>query len=88
MDEMGSNDGSEEDEGSSRLGKAPTYTPLVPEAWKEKCVRLGDLHIIKFRRVIQSLIYFLRFANREDVCEKYTNRLEWKRVRDWFSSTG
>ena len=71
----------------SQEGRAPDYTPLVPEAWKDRCINIGQLHLIKYRRVIQSLLYLLGY-NREDVCEKYTNRLEWVKVRSLFSADG
>lgn len=60
----------------------------MPEAWKERCQAIGNLHTIKFRRVIQSIFYLLRLGTREEICEKYTNRLDWRKVRKTFTAEG
>jgi hypothetical protein len=56
----------------------PPYSPLVPEYWKGKCQEFAGLHVIKFPRIFQSLIYLLHFHSREQVCERDTNKLSWK----------
>ena len=42
---------------------------------------MQNLHVIKFRRIFQSLFYFLKFREREDISFTNTNRLEWKKCR-------
>ena len=63
-DDKGSQDGDLLEEEN----KAPPYTPLVPEMWQEKLKELSQLHVIKFRRLFQSLFYFLKFGSREAIC--------------------
>lgn len=42
---------------------------------------MQHLHVIKFRRLFQSLFYFLKYMERQDICFDDTNRLEWKKCR-------
>ena len=35
-------------------------------------------------RVFQSIFYLLRY-NREDLCERNTNKLEWKKAREFIN---
>lgn len=42
---------------------------------------MKNLHVIKFRRIFQSLFYFLKFKEREEICFEDTQRLEWKKCR-------
>ena len=64
----------------------PPYTPLVPEQWQEKCIELGSLHVIKYKRIFQSLFYLLKFHDREAICQKETNNLEWKKCREFLKA--
>lgn len=72
--DKGSKDGDKADEG-------PPYTPLVPEQWQEQIRAMQNLHVVKFRRIFQSLFYFLKYRERADISLVDTNRLEWKKCR-------
>ena len=54
--------------------------------WKEKCQAIGNLHVMKYRRILQSLFYLLKMHEREEICIKFTNRLSWKIVKKDFAS--
>ena len=54
--DKGSAKGSQEDKEENEI---PPYTPLVPEFWKNKMIEFSQLHVIKFPRIFQSLIYLL-----------------------------
>ena len=41
----------------------PPYDPLVPEQWLERIQEFKSLHLIKFPRIWQSLIYLLKFKD-------------------------
>lgn len=81
---MGSNkDGSIHDD-KSMVGGSGTYIPLVPEQWKDKIRDFRHLYVIKYPRIFQSLFYILKFQNREAICERDTNKLEWKKAKKFF----
>lgn len=73
----GSNAGEPKEDGEEQL---PPFTPLIPEFWKQKSMEFGNLHVIKFPRILQSLFYLLS-NSRESICEKETNKLSWKDCR-------
>ena len=78
---MGSNkDGSAGDD-KSVAGVTGVYTPLVPEQWKEKIRDFRNLYVIKYPRIWQALFYILKFQDRAYLCERDTNKLEWKKVK-------
>jgi hypothetical protein len=52
----------------------------VPEYWKNKCLEFSQLHVIKFPRIFQSVIYLLHFHSREFICVDDTNKLAWKKA--------
>lgn len=56
----------------------PPFTPLIPEQWLARCQEFKKLHIVKYQRIWQSLIYLLKFHEQGVVCEKDTNKLSWK----------
>lgn len=56
----------------------PPYDPLVPEQWLERVQEFKTLHLIKFPRIWQSLIYLLKFKDQSEICERDTNKLSWK----------
>jgi hypothetical protein len=39
----------------------PPFTPLIPEQWLQRCQEFKTLHIVKYQRIFQSLIYLLKF---------------------------
>lgn len=39
---------------------------------------------MKFRRIFQSIFYLLKYQEREVICEKDTNSLEWKKTAPFF----
>jgi hypothetical protein len=70
------NDKVEEEEAA----KEEKYYPIAPEQWKEAVLQLRNYNVIKFPRVLQSVLYLLGFK-REDICEDGTNKLCFKKVR-------
>jgi len=59
---------------------------MVPEFWKERLIEFSGLHVVKYLRIIQSVVYLLKFQQREAVCDKYTNKLSWKKVKVYFET--
>ena len=45
---------------------------------------MSELHVIKFRRIFQSLFYLLKFQDRDTICTNDTNMLEWKKIRPFL----
>lgn len=68
----------------SRGEEIPKYSPLVPEMWKERMLEFSNLHVVKFQRIFQSAMYLLKFKCREDICERGTNLLIWKKIKPYF----
>lgn len=66
--------------------KVPPYTPLEPEIWQGRLREFSNLHVVRFRRIFQSVFYFLKFGGKEELCIDETNRLDWKKVKHFFSS--
>lgn len=64
----------------------PPYTPLEPEIWQGRLREFSNLHVVRFRRIFQSVFYFLKFGGKEELCIDETNRLDWKKVKHFFSS--
>ena len=50
------------------------------EQWQEELLKKTKYNVVKMRKVWQSVFYLLKYA-REDICERDTNKLEWKRAR-------
>ena len=64
--------------------QVPPYTPLVPEQWLDRCQEFSKFHIIKFPRLFQILFYFTKFKKREDICFFDTNKLSWKKAKEFL----
>jgi len=60
--------------------KEEKYYPIAPEQWKEAVLQLRNYNVIKFPRVLQSVLYLLGFT-REEITEAGTNKLDFKKVR-------
>ena len=56
------------------------YIPLSANQWREAILTFGKYHVIKMPKVFQGLFYMLGFT-REDICERDTNKIEWKKAR-------
>ena len=56
------------------------YNPLTPEYWKQPFLDMKELNIMKMPRVLQALFYLWRF-DREDICERDTNKLDFKKAK-------
>ena len=56
------------------------YYPLAPQQWRKDFMKLKDLHVVKFSRILQTLFFLLRY-NREQLCERDTARLELKKAK-------
>ena len=69
----------EEDEG-------PAYDPMIPEQWLERCQEFSELHIMKFARIWQSIIYLTQYKLRDEICEFDTCKLSWKAVRQMMNT--
>jgi len=50
------------------------------EEWKRNLLELKDFNVIKMPRVLQSLFYLLEY-DRDDICEKGTNKFFWKKAK-------
>ena len=60
--------------------EGPTYHPLAPLQWKKKILAFKKMNVIKKSRVFQTVFYLLGYT-REDICERDTNKLEWKKAK-------
>lgn len=77
---MGSQKDASVHDDKSAAGVSAVYQPLVPEQWKEKIKDFRAHSVIRFPRIFQSLFYLLKFKEREQVCERGTNKLQWKKA--------
>ena len=72
-------------DGSAYDGKSAAepekYWPLAPEQWKDKLKDLRNLYICKFPRIFQALFYLLKFRDKSLICERETNKLNWKKAK-------
>ena len=50
------------------------------EKWKNDIISLKNFNVVKMKRVLQSIFYFLKYQ-REDICEEKTNLLNWKKAK-------
>lgn len=48
-------------------------------------MELKSIFVLKFPKIIQCLFYFLQYQKREDICERGTNRLLWKRAKAYIN---
>ena len=53
---------------------------MAPEQWKKKILAFRKYTVIKMPRVFQTVFYLLKY-NREEICERDTNALEWKKAK-------
>ena len=51
------------------------------EQWKEELLKQKDFCVAKMTRLWQSIFYLLKYE-REEICERDTNKIEWKKVRE------
>lgn len=63
------------------VAELPKYYPLAPEQWKKPLLDMRQQCIIKHPRVLQTLFYLLGYA-REEICERDTNALDFKKAKD------
>jgi hypothetical protein len=59
---------------------APAYQPLPANQWKEAILTFAKYTVVKMPRVFQAVFYLLGYQ-REEICERDTNKLEWKKAR-------
>lgn len=57
------------------------YIALAPEQWQEKVRDLRNIYVLKYHKIIQALFYLLQYQTREDICERGTNKLLWKKAK-------
>lgn len=67
------------------------YFPLMPEQWKGKIMDFKNIYTIKYKRIWQAVFYLLQYQKRQYVCDRDTNDLHWKKVKqvlndDFFKS--
>ena len=60
----------------------------MPEQWLNRCKEFKSLHLIKFPRIWQTLAYLLKFKEQEDICERDTNKLSWKKTKALICNDG
>lgn len=75
--------GTPKNEDAESTGAKPLekYYPLAPEQWKKPFLDLRGLSLIKNPRVLQTLFYLLQYE-REQICEKGTNSLDFKLAKE------
>ena len=61
--------------------KSFNYIALAPEQWQEKVRDFKNIFVLKYSKIIQCLFYLLKFREREDICERGTNKLKWKKAK-------
>jgi hypothetical protein len=61
-------------------GDATGYQPLPANQWKEAILNFTKYTVVKMPRVFQAIFYLLGYT-REEICERDTNKLEWKKAR-------
>ena len=59
---------------------------MAPEQWQEKIVELKSLYVLKYPKIIQSLFYMLKYQERDHICERGTNKLEWKKAKMFINN--
>jgi hypothetical protein len=64
--------------------EAVHYDALPPEQWKNKILDFKEYTVIKMPRVFQSIFYMLGYK-REDLCERDTNKIEWKKAKTFLN---
>ena len=62
-----------------------SYFALPIEQWQAEILKLKSYNVIKWRKIFQSLFYLLGYC-REDVCERDTNRLDWKKAKGFINN--
>jgi hypothetical protein len=65
--------------------EGPMYMPLPPNQWRESILAFTKYHVIKMSRVFQSVFYLLGYS-REEICERETNKLEWKKAKQLIAA--
>jgi hypothetical protein len=60
--------------------ETPQYSPLPPNQWKESILDFAQYNVVKCGRVFQTIFYLLGYT-REEICERDTNKLEWKKAK-------
>lgn len=48
-------------------------------------MELKNIFVLKFPKIIQALFYFIQYEKREDVCERGTNKLQWKKAKQFIN---
>ena len=92
-DRGGSAMGSAASQGGARSISDSQYFPLHPEQWKDKIMELKELSTIRFPKIFQCVFYYLKFRERQYLCERDTNKLLWKKAKlnineDLFAKLG
>ena len=56
---------------------------ITQGVFKERLIKFNQYNVVKMIRIMQSLFYLLKF-NREDLCEIGTNKLFWKKAKNFW----
>lgn len=48
-------------------------------------MELKSIYTIKYPKIIQVLFYFLQYQKREAICERGTNKLLWKKAKQFIN---
>lgn len=77
----------EEADGEGDFEHRQLAEPRLDEAsrkWRDEIVKLKNAKVIRFPRVLQSIMYLLQIS-REEICEVKTNKLWWKKAKNIIS---
>jgi hypothetical protein len=66
--------------GADGQPEVPPYVPIPPNQWRESILTFSKYNVVKMHRVFQTLFYLLGYT-REQICERDTNKLEWKKAK-------
>lgn len=58
---------------------------MAPEQWREGVRDFRHVYVVKFPKLFQALYYFLQFKPREYICERDTNKLDWKKAKSFLN---
>lgn len=65
----------------------PSYTPLTPQQWLDRCQEFSKYHQVKFARLFQLLFYFVQHKSRAEICLHDTGKLSWKKARQFLAAS-
>ena len=67
------------DHGSTSIEGGGSYNPLPANQWREAILTFAKYHVVKMPRIFQAIFYLLGYT-REEICERDTNKIDWKKA--------